>query len=198
MHCFCCGFSIFSKYLAQADTGTFRSPEHFHSLVQKEILRYQDCFSRSSVRSCAYNVTLSTEAEVCSLTAWGRICFFLFVCYSCLSPAKKKIWSISMLKIQAWEVYAIWSKCAKPALNFLPKYAEPIVKVYNCFILKRSIPLIWHVLKTHKAKFWWPFAKWNACLIHASAFLLCKTVGRGPPGEHYSTQGPFFRRRESF
>ena len=109
MHCFCCGFSIFSKYLAQADTGTFRSPEHFHSLVQKEILRYQDCFSRSSVRSCAYNVTLSTEAEVCSLTAWWRICFFLFVCYSCLSPAKKKIWSISMLKIQAWEVYAIWS-----------------------------------------------------------------------------------------
>ena len=61
-------FSIYSKYLTQADKGTFRSPEHFHTLVEREILHYQNCFSHASVRSCAYNVTLSTEAEVCSLT----------------------------------------------------------------------------------------------------------------------------------
>ena len=34
-----------------------------------------------------------------------------------------------------------------------------------------DISLIWRILEKHKAKwkFWRPFAKWNACLIHASA-----------------------------
>ncbi|KAK7476399.1 hypothetical protein BaRGS_00032324 [Batillaria attramentaria] len=56
--------SLYSKYLQYGDKGFSRSPDHFHTLVTGQIRRYQDCFSHHSVRSCAYNVTLSTETEV--------------------------------------------------------------------------------------------------------------------------------------
>ncbi|KAK7087190.1 carbohydrate sulfotransferase 15-like [Littorina saxatilis] len=56
--------SIYSKYLSRADLGAYRSPEHFHAAVKKDIVLYQDCLARFSVRSCAYNITLSEGAQV--------------------------------------------------------------------------------------------------------------------------------------
>lgn len=56
--------SLYSKYLSYGDKGLSRSPDHFHALVVKQLHRYRECFSQSSVRSCAYNVTMSMGTEV--------------------------------------------------------------------------------------------------------------------------------------
>ncbi|XP_025090190.1 carbohydrate sulfotransferase 15-like [Pomacea canaliculata] len=54
--------SIYSKYLTLADKGIQCSPKHFHNLTVGHIQRYYNCFQKYGVRSCVYNISLSSHS----------------------------------------------------------------------------------------------------------------------------------------
>ena len=63
----------------------------------------------------------------------------------------------------------LWSQLAELLAQVCGTHHEGLKLFYSQTVDIYSI--IWCVLGKHKAKqkFWWPFAKWNACFLHASA-----------------------------